>query len=408
KVGSKAVPINCACQQIALCKKVVRPLPSIPHTSPSSPLPPSGYKMNGFDRKDRDASSSSSHGGHVVDHNAPHVTDEPEAAPRRAAEPGKQGHIIQVQPLKRGEMQPSYAQDLGLGDVQHGLYGSLLQGLGTIVGVCGMVPCCPFPNPFREVQQGSVGLVSRFGQFYKSVDPGLVQVNVCTESLKTVDVKIQISPIGRQSVITRDNVNVEIDSVIYFQITNPYRSAFGISDLRTALIERAQTTLRHVVGARAVQSVVTEREAIAFEIAEIVGDVADKWGVAIEGILIKDIIFSPEVSASLSSAAQQKRLGESKVIAARAEVDAARLMRQAADILASPAAMQIRQLEALQTMAKTGNSKVIFVPMQLQSDVTGQLAGASSSGSNYGAMIQNEAGSDSVGRAGLLGSVSNL
>lgn len=95
-------------------------------------------------------------------------------------------------------------------------------------------------------------------------------------------------------VITRDNVNVEMyasiiiffdsvegvewtfsDSVIYFQITNPYRAAFGISDLRQALIERAQTTLRHVVGARAVQSVVTEREAIAFEIAEIVGDVAD-------------------------------------------------------------------------------------------------------------------------------------
>lgn len=136
------------------------------------------------------------------------------------------------------------------------------------------------------------------------------------------------------------------DSVIYFQITNPYRAAFGISDLRQALTERAQTTLRHVVGARAVQSVVTEREAIAYEIAEIVGDVADKWGVAIEGILIKDIIFSPEVAASLSSAAQQKRIGESKVIAARAEVDAARLMRQAADILASPAAMQIRQLEA--------------------------------------------------------------
>ena len=136
------------------------------------------------------------------------------------------------------------------------------------------------------------------------------------------------------------------DSVIYFQICNPYRAAFGITDLRQALIERAQTTLRHVVGARAVQSVVTEREAIAFEIAEIVGDIADKWGVAIEGILIKDIIFSPEVSASLSSAAQQKRIGESKVIAARAEVDSARLMRQAADILASPAAMQIRQLEA--------------------------------------------------------------
>jgi erythrocyte band 7 integral membrane protein len=146
-------------------------------------------------------------------------------------------------------------------------------------------------------------------------------------------------------------VTFSSDSVIYFQICNPYRAAFGITDLRQALIERAQTTLRHVVGARAVQSVVTEREAIAFEIAEIVGDVADKWGVAIEGILIKDIIFSPEVSASLSSAAQQKRIGESKVIAARAEVDSARLMRQAADILASPAAMQIRQLEACSYLA---------------------------------------------------------
>jgi regulator of protease activity HflC (stomatin/prohibitin superfamily) len=156
--------------------------------------------------------------------------------------------------------------------------------------------------------------------------------------------------------------------------------------------------------------VVTEREAIAFEIAEIVGDVADKWGVAIEGILIKDIIFSAEVSASLSSAAQQKRIGESKVIAARAEVDSARLMRQAADILASPAAMQIRQLEALQTMAKSAHSKVIFVPMQLQSDVAGQIAGQAS-GSNIGALVQNEVGDSGMGvagRAGLLNSVEQL
>ena len=198
------------------------------------------------------------------------------------------------------------------------------------------------------------------------------------------------------------------DSVIYFQITSPYRAAFGISDLRQALIERAQTTLRHVVGARMVQSVVTEREAIAFEIAEIVGDVADKWGVAIEGILIKDIIFSPEVSASLSSAAQQKRIGESKVIAARAGGDSARLMRQAADILASPAAMQIRQLEALQAMAKSANSKVVFVPMQLQSDVLGQIAGPSGSS---GKVVQEESGegvAGAVSRIGVLSSVEHI
>jgi len=321
--------------------------------------------------------------------------------------------MINVQPLKRSEMQPSYAQDMGTSDVTHGVYGNMLNLLGDCVGTCGAIPCCPLPNPYRNVQQGSVGLVSRFGHFYKAVDPGLANVNVCTESLRVVDVKIQISPIGRQTVITRDNVNVEIDSVIYYQIVNPYRAAFGITDLRTALMERAQTTLRHVVGARAVQSVVTEREAIAFEIAEIVGDVAEKWGVAIEGILIKDIIFSADVAASLSSAAQQKRIGESKVIAARAEVDSARLMRQAADILASPAAMQIRQLEALQAMAKTGSTKVIFVPMQLQSDVVGAgAAGAwnnSGSGSGQGQIASGSGnvGSDARG-AGILSSMADM
>ncbi|KAN0097584.1 hypothetical protein V8E55_002030 [Tylopilus felleus] len=337
-------------------------------------------------------------------------------------------HMITVQPLKRSEMQvrspqhlpaldklttppkPSYAQDLGTGEVTHGAYGSFLQGLGSVVGFIGAIPCCPCRNPFRNVQQGSVGLVTRFGQFYKSVDPGLVQVNVCTESLRTVDVKIQISPIGRQTVITRDNVNVDIDSVIYYQITNPYRAAFGITDLRQALTERAQTTLRHVVGARAVQSVVTEREAIAFEIAEIVGDVAEKWGVSIEGILIKDIIFSAEISASLSSAAQQKRIGESKVIAARAEVDSARLMRQAADILASPAAMQIRQLEALQQMARSANSKVVFVPMQLQSNIAGQIVGGDQTASGSAAILGDETneGLGAAGRAALLNTVSNV
>jgi len=377
----------------------------------ASTEPTPNVNANGRDTKYRQPSPSSSN-SNVVDHNAPHVTDDTVHAHRRlAGAAGMSDKIIHVQPLKKSEMQPSYGQDLGTGDVRHGVYGSLLNILGDTVGFVGAVPCCPCPNPYRNVQQGSVGLVSRFGQFYKAVDPGLTHINVCTESLRIVDVKIQISPIGRQTVITRDNVNVEIDSVIYFQVVNPYRAAFGISDLRQALIERAQTTLRHVVGARAVQSVVTEREAIAFEIAEIVGDVAEKWGVAIEGILIKDIIFSAEVATSLSSAAQQKRIGESKVIAARAEVDAARLMRQAADILASPAAMQIRQLEALQQMAKSANSKVVFVPMQLQSDVVSQLGGGGS-GSNQFAGGSNaliaESGEDGASRAGILNSMANV
>jgi erythrocyte band 7 integral membrane protein len=154
-------------------------------------------------------------------------------------------HVIKVQPLKKDEMQPSYAQDMGTDTVIHGFYGSMMQSLGSCIGFCGAIPCCPLPNPFKEVRQGrfslmvpnliysffsnnglmvtgSVGLVSRFGQFYKAVDPGLAQVNVCTESLRVVDVKIQIISIGRQTVITRDNVNVEMYVPLLFCLPFPF------------------------------------------------------------------------------------------------------------------------------------------------------------------------------------------
>lgn len=142
--------------------------------------------------------------------------------------------------------------------------------------------------------------------------------------------------------MTKDNVNLQLNSVIYYHIISPHRAAFGISDIRLALVERTQTTLRHVVGARLLQDVIERREEIAQSIRDIMDDTAQNWGVAIESMLVKDIIFSQELQDSLSMAAQSKRTGEAKVIAARAEVESAKLMRQAADILSSAPAMQIR------------------------------------------------------------------
>jgi regulator of protease activity HflC (stomatin/prohibitin superfamily) len=166
--------------------------------------------------------------------------------------------------------------------------------------------------------------------------------------------------------MTKDNVTLNLTSVIYYHITSPHKAAFGISNIRQALVERTQTTLRHVVGARVLQDVIERREELAQSIGEIIEDVASGWGVQVESMLIKDIIFSNDLQDSLSMAAQSKRIGESKVIAARAEVEAAKLMRQAADILSSAPAMQIRYLEAMQAMAKTANSKVIFLPANNQ------------------------------------------
>jgi erythrocyte band 7 integral membrane protein len=291
-----------------------------------------------------------------------------------------------VQPPREQDLQQSYASVIGTDANPKGWYGSMINSLGSCIGTLGAIPCCICcPNPFKNVQQGNVGLVTKFGKFYKAVDPGLVQVNPLSERLIQVDVRIQIVEVPKQVCMTRDNVTLQLTSVIYYHIVSPHKAAFGINNVRQALIERTQTTLRHVVGARVLQDVVERREEVAQSIGEIIEDVAGGWGVQVESMLIKDIIFSTELQESLSMAAQSKRIGESKIIAAKAEVEAAKLMRQAADILSSAPAMQIRYLEAMQAMAKTANSKVIFLPatnqtMPSQSAFNAALASSKSFG----------------------------
>ncbi|KAJ2899435.1 hypothetical protein MKZ38_003050 [Zalerion maritima] len=270
---------------------------------------------------------------------------------------------ITVQPPKSEDLQKSYASIVGDDAGPKDWYGTMIDVGGAITGTLGAIPCCICcPNPYKPVQQGNVGLVTKFGKFYKAVDPGLVKVNPLSEKLVQVDVKIQIVEVPRQTCMTKDNVTVQLTSVIYYHIVSPHKAAFGISNVRQALIERTQTTLRHVVGARVLQDVIERREEVAQSIGEIIEDVATGWGVQVESMLIKDIVFSQELQESLSMAAQSKRIGESKIIAAKAEVESAKLMRQAADILSSAPAMQIRYLEAMQAMAKSANAKVIFLP----------------------------------------------
>ncbi|KAF4471041.1 stomatin [Fusarium albosuccineum] len=272
-------------------------------------------------------------------------------------------HKMTVVPPKKEDLQRSYATVVDANANPQGWYGSFMNTLGTVIGTMGAIPCCIIcPNPFKEVGQGNVGLVTKFGKFYKAVDPGLVNINPLSEKLIQIDVKIQTHEVPEQICMTKDNVTLRLTSVIYYHIVSPHKAAFGINNVRQALMERTQTTLRHVVGARVLQDVIERREEIAQSIGEIIEDVAAGWGVQVESMLIKDIVFSQELQESLSMAAQSKRIGESKIIAAKAEVESAKLMRQAADILSSAPAMQIRYLEAMQAMAKSANSKVIFLP----------------------------------------------
>ncbi|KAG0055762.1 hypothetical protein BGZ83_007487 [Gryganskiella cystojenkinii] len=276
---------------------------------------------------------------------------------------------VSQQPRGQHGMQKSFAVTYDPEDQNHGLYGSIMNTAGNCIGAIGMIPLCVcFPNPYHTVAQGHVGLISRFGKFYKCVDPGLTKINPVTEKMTKVDIKIQLAEIPRQVIMTKDNVNVNIESVIYYNCISPEQYTFGVADARSALIERTQTTLRHILGMRVLQELIENREAIGEEIQEVIDAPARAWGIKVESVLIKDITFSKELQESLSSAAQAKRLAESKVIGAQAEVDSAKLMRAAADILNTPAAMQIRYLETMTNMAKGSNTRVIFMPTQSNAD----------------------------------------
>ncbi|KAF4126382.1 Regulator of protease HflC, stomatin/prohibitin superfamily [Geosmithia morbida] len=243
-----------------------------------------------------------------------------------------------VQPPKQEDLQRSYATVVDSEASPKGWYGSMINTFGAVAGTMGAIPCCIVcPNPYNSVSQGNVGLVTKFGRFYKAVDPGLVKINPLSERLIQIDVKIQIAEVPEQTCMTKDNVTLRLTSVIYFHVVAPHKAAFGITNVRQALIERTQTTLRHVVGARILQDVIERREEIAQSIGEIIEDVAAGWGV---------------------------------------QVEAAKLMRQAADILSSAPAMQIRYLEAMQAMAKSANSKVIFLPAANQTMNLSGPAGA--------------------------------
>jgi erythrocyte band 7 integral membrane protein len=135
--------------------------------------------------------------------------------------------------------------------------------------------------------QGNVGLVSKFGKYYKTVDPGLFEINIFAEEVRSVNIKLRVEDIPSQVITTRDNVTVMIDSVLYWHIIDPRLAIYSVDDVRAALIERTQTTLRQIMGQKTLQQGIELRATIAAEIQSIIGPAAKDWGIRVESILIK-------------------------------------------------------------------------------------------------------------------------
>ena len=201
-----------------------------------------------------------------------------------------------------------------------------------------------------------------FGKFKEVKGSGLHYLNPFCETMTFVDRKENFIDLKQQSIMTKDNVNILIDAVVYYQIEEPYKALFKVQQVFQAIAEISKTTLRDIFGHVTLQEALETKEKMAQLIRELIDKPTEDWGVNVNRVLIQEIIFSKDLQDNLSAAATAKRIAEGKIIQAQADVDSAKLLREASDILNTQAAMQIRYLDAITGLARANNTKIIFMP----------------------------------------------
>ncbi len=225
-----------------------------------------------------------------------------------------------------------------------------------------------FPG-FKVVQQYEKGVVFFLGKIISVKDPGLNWIIPYLQWMRKVDFRTLTLPIPPQKIITKDNVSVDISAVAYFQITDAIKSIVAIENVRQAIDQIAQTTVRNIVGRFQLDEVLSERDAINKEIRIVLDAHTEPWGVVVSLVEIKDIELPENMQRAMAKQAEAEREKRSKIIAAEGELLASEKLGQAADVMAAhPIALQLRNLQTMAEISIEKNSTIIF-PAQFMSTV---------------------------------------
>jgi len=197
--------------------------------------------------------------------------------------------------------------------------------------------------------------------------PGLIILIPVVQQLVKVDLRVMVQVVPPQDVISRDNVSVKVNAVLYFRIVDPERSIIKVGDYMAATSQLAQTTLRSVLGKHELDEMLAERDRLSADIQEILDKQTDVWGIKVTAIEIKDVDLNETMVRAIAKQAEAERLRRAKVINAMGEQQAAEKLVEAGRILAQePQAMQLRYFEALHDIAGERSSTVVFpLPMNL-------------------------------------------
>lgn len=219
----------------------------------------------------------------------------------------------------------------------------------------------------RIVKQYQSGVVLRFGRYIGIRSPGFRWIIPIVEQIRILDLRVTAEQVPPQDVITRDNVSIHVDAVLYFQVVRADRAYLQVLNYLYATSQLAQTTLRSVLGELELDDLLAQREKINLQLKEIIDRNVEPWGVKVLNVEVRQIDLPENMKRAMAKQAEAERERRAKIIAADAEFQAADKLAKAANIIANaPGAMQFRYLQTLAEISVEKNSTILFpIPIEL-------------------------------------------
>jgi regulator of protease activity HflC (stomatin/prohibitin superfamily) len=222
---------------------------------------------------------------------------------------------------------------------------------------------------FKIITQYEKGIVFRFGRALPGIrEAGLTWVNPFTSRLRKVNMQIVVAAVPGQEAITRDNVTLRVDAVVYYRVIDPIKAIINVQNYQFAVSQVAQTSLRSVIGQSDMDHLLSEREKINAHLKDVIDAPTEQpWGIRVERVEIKDVALPESMKRSMSRQAEAERERRARIISADGEYQASKKLAQAAAVMAAdPAALQLRLLQTVVEVAAEKNSTLVMpVPVEL-------------------------------------------
>jgi regulator of protease activity HflC (stomatin/prohibitin superfamily) len=238
-------------------------------------------------------------------------------------------------------------------------------------------------NAIRVLREYERGVIFRLGRMIGVKGPGLILLIPILDRMVKVSLRTVVMDIPPQDVITRDNVSVKVNAVLYFRVIDPARSVVEVENFLYATSQLAQTTLRSILGQAEMDELLAEREKINRELQTIIDQQSEPWGIKVAAVEVKDVDLPIEMKRAMARQAEAERVRRAKVIAAEGEFQASQKLSEAAGVMGQhPISVQLRFLQTLTEVASEKNSTLIFpVPIDLFTPFIKAAQGVVSGGS---------------------------